>query len=242
MTPLFKIFIALTLFLSVNIEFSAQNRNVNNEKGNEITKTVKTEPYNIIQVSGPMDVYLAKGTEGNIEVTAQANVQDKIVVKSDGETLTISMVNNVTLRNFKKIKITIPFEDISEISMRGSGVVESNDVLEGNALSLNLLGSGSINVKVESNAMDAKVHGSGDIQVSGRAKDIDVKTTGSGNFSGKELIAENAQIYLSGSGDATVFAKSSLKARIQGSGTIYYLGNPSSNDVKVIGSGKVKPL
>jgi len=244
MTSLFRIFIALTVLLSGSIELSAHNQNGNYIKKyiNETTRTVNTKPYSIISVSGPMDVYLEKGNEGDITVTAEAAVQDKIVVDSDGDTLTISLVNNVSLHNAGKIKITVPFEDISEISLRGSGEVEGKDVIKTNTMSLNLLGSGNINVNVESNTLDAKLNGSGNIQVSGAAKDIDAKTTGSGNFIGKEFITENAQIYISGSGDSTIYAKTSLKARVKGSGGIYYLGNPGTNDVKVLGSGKVKPL
>ena len=244
MTPLIKIFIAFTLLLSGNNELVAQIQNNNSVQGNGnvITKTAKTLPYNSIVVSGAMEVYLEKGTEGNVSITAEDNVLERVVIESDGEKLTISMKNNTSIREAKKIKITVPVEDIAEISLNGSGTVKGKDILEGNSISLNLLGSGKIDIKVDATTVDAKLHGSGLIQASGAAKDIEVKTTGSGNFSGKELLAENAQIYISGSGDSSVYAKNSLKARIQGSGAIYYLGNPSSNDVKVIGSGKVKPL
>lgn len=243
MTLLFKVFIALSFLLSANTELSAHNQHGSYiEKNGETTKNVKTQPYNIISIAGPMEVYLEKGTEGNIQVTADASLQDQIVVESDGETLTISLKNNISMRNVGKIKIVVPFEDVSEISLKGSGSVESNDMLKGNAMSLYMLGSGKINVNVEANTLDAKLNGSGVIQISGAAKDMDVKTTGSGNFLGKELIAENVRVYISGSGDSTVYAKSSLKARVQGSGNVHYLGNPSANDVKVIGSGNVTPM
>ncbi len=80
------------------------------------------------------------------------------------------------------------------------------------------------------------------MQLSGKSTNVDVKTTGSGNFEGKELVSDNAQIYISGSGDSTIFVNNSLKARIQGSGSVLYAGKPSSNDVKVMGSGKVKSI
>ncbi|MCB0465219.1 MAG: DUF2807 domain-containing protein, partial [Aequorivita sp.] len=241
MATLTKISLALTLFIIGNLQITAQNRNNNSIEGSGyvITKTVNTQPYNSINISGSMDVFLEKGTEGNISITAEDNVQDRIVVESDGTTLTISMKNKTSLRNTKKIKITVPFEDISEISLHGSGNVEGRDILKCSSLAVNLPGSGQIKVAVESNSVDAQLNGSGDLTLSGKVTDVEVKTTGSGNFEGKELNSENAQIYISGSGDSTVYAKNSLKARIQGSGSIFCAGNPISNDVKVMGSGKV---
>ncbi len=244
MATLTKISLALTLLIIGNLEIIAQNRNNNSIEGsgNVITKTVNTQPYNTINVSGSMDVFLEKGTEGNISITAEDNVQDRIVVESDGTTLTISMKNNTSLRNTKKIKITVPFEDLSEISLRGSGNVEGKDMLKSNSITLNIQGSGEIKVSIEANSMDAQLNGSGDMTLSGKVTDVEVKTTGSGNFEGKELNSENAQIYISGSGDSSIYAKNSLKARIQGSGSIFCAGNPTSNDVKIMGSGKVKSI
>ena len=115
-------------------------------------------------------------------------------------------------------------------------------MLKSNSLALNIQGSGQIKVSVESNSLNAQLNGSGDMEVTGKVTDAEVKTTGSGNFEGKELTSENAQIYISGSGDSSIFAKNSLKARIQGSGSIFYAGNPTTNDVKVMGSGKVKSI
>lgn len=244
MTTLTKISFALTIFIIGNLQIIAQNSNNTSMEGsgNVITKTVKTQPYNSINVSGSMDVTLQKGTEGNISITAAENVQDKIVVESDGTTLTIKMKNNFSLQNTKKISITVPFEDISEISLSGSGNIEGKDMLKSSSLALNLQGSGEIKVSVEANTLDAQLNGAGDMKLSGKTTDVEVKTTGSGNFEGKELTSENAQIYISGSGDSTIFAKKSLKARIQGSGSIFCAGNPTTNDVKVMGSGKVKSI
>ena len=244
MTTLTKISFALILFLIGNFQINAQDRNNSSitGNGNVITKTVNTQPYNSINVSGSMNVILQKGAEGNISISAEENVQDKIVVESDGTTLTIKMKNNISLQNTKKISFLVPFEDISDISLLGSGYVEGKDIMKSNSLALSLQGSGAINVSVEANSVDAQLNGSGDMKIIGKTTDVEVKTTGSGNFEGKELNSENAQIYISGSGDSTIFAKNSLKARIQGSGSIFCAGNPTTNDVKVMGSGKVKSI
>lgn len=233
--------ISFSLMLAIIGTFSINAQNSIEGSGNTVTKTVNTQPYSSIDISGSMQVFLEKGGEGNITIAAEDNVMDRIIVESDGETLIISMKNNTSLRNTKKIKITVPFEEISEVTLKGSGNVEGRDILKSNSLALNIHGSGNIQASVEANSLDAQLNGSGDMQLSGNVTDVDVKTSGSGNFEGKELISENAQIYISGSGDTSISAETTLKARVHGSGSVMYSGNPSQ-DVKIMGSGKVKSL
>lgn len=244
MKPLIKLSIFLSFLVIGNTTTLAQNSRDNSitGSGNIITNTIKTQPYEILNISGPMEVTLEKGSEGNINVTAEDNVQDRIVIESDGKTLTISMKNNTSLRNTKKIKILVPVEEISAISLNGSGRVESKNMLKTPSLNLSISGSGDINADVAANILKVQLHGSGNIKLSGNAKDAEVKTTGSGNFEGKDLIAENAEVSISGSGDSTIHAKNTLNATILGSGSIFYMGNPDANKVKVRGSGKVRPL
>lgn len=234
----------ILLFIFTSLQLSAQ-RNKSTTilgSGNLITKTVNTKPYHIINVSGSMEVYLEKGAEGNITVTAEDNVQDRIIVESDGNTLTISMKNNTSLQNTKKIKITVPFESISEIFLRGSATVEGKDMLVGKSISLITKGSGDIKVSVKTDLLNAQLKGSGDTKISGTAKKANFNTTGSGNIKGKDLIADQAEIYISGSGNSSVFVNKSLLGNIKGSGNILYGGNPSINKVKVSGSGRVKSI
>lgn len=243
MTTCIKISIALTLFLLGTVSLSAQNNSGTIVgSGKIINKTVTTQAYNAIKVSGSMDVFLKKGKEGTIDIAAEDNVMDRVVVESDGETLIISMKNNTSLLNTKTIKITVPVEEISEITLRGSGDIESADLLKTDSMSLGISGSGEIDLLIEANTLEANIHGSGDMELSGKVADVLIESTGSGNFEGKKLVADNAEINISGSSDATIFANKILKVSIQGSGSVLYAGNPNTDAVKIRGSGKVKSL
>src|SRR5690606_11984202 len=141
-----------------------------------------TQSYDKINVSGSMDVYLEKGTEGNISVTAEDNVQDRIVVESDGETLNITMKNNTSLQNTKKIKIKVPFESISGIALRGSGDVEGKDQIKSKSLALSIQGSGEMELSIETESLSAEIRGSGDLELKGKATDVEVTIKGSADF------------------------------------------------------------
>jgi len=239
-----KIVLTLTMIVLGGTLSFAQNYNNTSIQGNGImtTRTAQTKGYDKIEVSGPISVTLVKGTEGTIEITAESNVQERVVTESDGTTLIISLKNNTSLLNTQKIKVKVPFKDLSAISLRGSGDVEGKDRVKASTLTLNLSGSGDIDLDIDADRLAAELSGSGEIELSGKVTNADIKSTGSGKFDCEKLVSDNAEITLSGSGDVKMVINKSLTGTIRGSGTIMYGGNPPTNKVDVRGSGKVKPF
>lgn len=239
-----KIVLTLSIVVLGGAMSFAQNYNNTSIEGNGIitTRTAETKPYNTIEVSGPIAVTLIKGTEGTIEITAESNVQERVVTESDGTTLIISLKNNTSLLNTQQIKVSVPYKDLSAISLRGSGSVKGADRIKASTLSLNLSGSGEMDLRIDADNLAAELSGSGEIELSGKVTNADLKSAGSGKFACEELVSENAIINISGSSDVKIVTNKSLKGGIRGSGTILYGGNPASNNVEVRGSGKVKPF
>ncbi len=213
-----------------------------NGNGNITTRDVKTGDYDVIKVAGFMDVHLEKGTEGNITVTTDSNLQEYIVVETDGDKLIIKTKKNSNLRTKHGVHIKVPFQDLSKIGLSGSGDIDTKDKIVADELDINVTGSGDIDLLIETNVLDSNVTGSGDIQLAGKANDIEVSVTGSGDFKGFDLESNNADASVSGSGDIKLNVKNSLRGRVSGSGDIRYTGNPSKSDTKVAGSGSIKSM
>ncbi len=243
-----KTFIKITgiclLLTLVSLSIQAQTFNNKSIEGNGImvTRSLKTSDYNSINVRGSMEVTLVKGQEGNISVEAEENVQDYVLIESNGGVLTVGFKNNTSLLNVKKIKVTIPFEDLSEINVSGSSTVVSQSVVDANKLIIGLKGSGNITLNVKATKLDIDLGGSGKIELMGSAKDFKIDSKGSGKLDAEYLLCENVDASISGSGRATVHAKNNLKTRIKGSGVVKYAGNPANKDVKAFGSGETVAL
>ncbi|MBZ0326680.1 MAG: DUF2807 domain-containing protein [Altibacter sp.] len=244
MNTLVKITLAISLTLLGHTELLAQwgsKKVVGN--GNVVTKTVNTSDYAGIQVVGSMDVHLQRGAEGTIAVTTDENLQEYIIVEvKENNMLVIRTEKNTSLKTKKGIHITVPYEDISEVSLVGSGDIDSKDTITASQLEVSLTGSGDMVLTVDAADINAKLTGSGDLDLSGKAANLEIKISGSGDYKGASLIADNVQAYVSGSGDAKVYAKKHIKARVNGSGDIRYAGNPEKSDTKVSGSGTIKSM
>ncbi len=244
MNTLFKYTFAITLSVLGFSEMTAQwgNKRVQGN-GNVVTKTVNTQDYDAVKVVGSMDVHLEKGTEGTITVKTDENLHEYLVIEvKENNALVIRTKKHTNLRTKKGIHITVPFRDISKLSLVGSGDIDSKDTIDGDELEVSVTGSGDIVLDVEANLIDAKITGSGDMELTGSTKDVEVKVSGSGDFKGSSLTSQNAQAYVSGSGDIRIAVKNSIKGRVNGSGDIRYSGNPERSDTKVSGSGTIKSM
>jgi len=229
--------IALTL-LSYNTSF-AQFKKVKGN-GNITTKTHTTSDYYKVAVVGSMDVILEKGTEGSIRVTTDENIHEYVTIASNKGVLKIKIKNYVIINTKKSIHITIPFTSLDNVSLDGSGSVLTNDQIKSDQFEAEISGSGEMNLDIDVNRVNAKVNGSASLKIIGTATDLEIKVIGSGDFDGGSLISQNVEANVTGSGEALVVAKSSIKARVYGSGDIKYLGNPSTIDNKVLGSGDIE--
>jgi hypothetical protein len=81
----------------------------------------------------------------------------------------------------------------------------------------------------------------GNIKIDGIAEEIDLRISGLGSFDGAELIGQNANVRISGAGDATLWVEHELTAEISGAGTVNYYGTPNVRQ-QISGVGTVKSL
>ncbi|MDD7886981.1 head GIN domain-containing protein [Flavivirga sp. 57AJ16] len=211
-------------------------------KGNgHVTSITRTTPeYDGIKCAGNMDFVIVNGTEGNIKIEGEENLLEYIITEVKNNTLIVKKRNGVNLRsrNNKTIKITIPFKDISKVSLSGSGDLWNEDAITATHLDVSLAGSGDVILHIKASSTKASLSGSGDLKLKGDTNNLVAKVAGSGDFHGFDLQANNTEVSVAGSGDAKVVSNETLKARVAGSGDIVYKGNPIV-DSKVAGSGSI---
>jgi hypothetical protein len=209
--------------------------------GNMTTETRTTGDYDAIKCAGSMDFVLVAGDEGKIKIEGEENLLKHVVTEIKNDKLIVKVEKGINLKPSwnKTIKVTIPFKDISAVSLAGSGDLWNEDKISSNNLNVSLAGSGDVTLNVEASSVKGSIAGSGDLTLKGSTNDLEAKVAGSGDFHGFELQANNTEVSIAGSGDAKVVSNKSLKARVAGSGDIQYKGNPDREDTKVSGSGSI---
>ena len=210
--------------------------------GNVTTITRTTSDYDGISCAGSFDYILVAGAEGKIMIEGEENLLEYIITEVKNGKLVVKTEKNVNLKpsGNKTIIVTIPFKNIDNVSLAGSGDLINKDTITANDLKVSLAGSGDISLIVETNTVNGSLAGSGDITLKGNTNNLEASIAGSGDIHAFDLQSNNTDVSISGSGDAEVVSKENLKARIAGSGDIEYRGNPKKEDSKVSGSGSIR--
>ncbi|MCY7421937.1 MAG: DUF2807 domain-containing protein [Chitinophagaceae bacterium] len=209
--------------------------------GNMVTETRNVSSADRLSVRGDFDVVLTKGETG-VKVSADENLMRYIRIEMDDNKLVIRSEDRINITSDNGITVNISTPEIKEANILGSGNITSNDkFVSGDKMSFKTTGSGNLTLAVNCPNITAGITGSGDMNLSGETRILKVSITGSGNFRGQDLKAEDADVKIAGSGNATVFADVNLKGGISGSGEIRYRGNATVSK-RISGSGSVSPI
>ena len=236
-----KLKLSIVLFL---FTFAINSQNWGNGervKGNGkiVTETRTTSEYGEISVGGSFDVVLVKGKEGSIKIEGEENIIPYIEVEVSNGNLQIKYKKNTNINTTKKLTITVPITNIDKISLGGSGNISNVGVIKTNDFTASLGGSGNIKLQIETNEMSVSIGGSGNIEISGKTTEFNCSVAGSGNVSAFSLNSDNTNATIAGSGSVKTTVNKKIKAKVVGSGNIYYKGNPAEKDVKSVGSGEI---
>lgn len=235
------IILGLSLLLSVTA--SAQWGKKIRGNGNMVTEERNVGSYDQISVSGWFDVELTSGPEGRLTLRGEENLLEYLETEVKNGNLKIKTRKGYNLQSSSwksgGILVTVPVEDVSAVSMSGSGDVRGKTKLVSDYMEVVMSGSGDMELEIESDQMDVTLSGSGDMDLAGSCGKLQVRVSGSGDVNAYDLGAREVDAVVSGSADIKVTATEALRARVSGSGDIHYRGNPEKVDSKTSGSGDV---
>ncbi|MEO5648414.1 MAG: head GIN domain-containing protein [Ginsengibacter sp.] len=189
--------------------------------GEIITETRNVANFYNVSVSGSSNVFITRGDNFEVKVKAYENIIPYLETKIQDGTLLIAFKDNSNVSNDNsEIFITMP--SLNSVATSGSGNITSAG---------EFLGSGNFK---------ASVSGLGNISLgSGTAGNFQINISGSGNVKSFGLKAQQTVVNIEGSGNAEVTVLQNLNATINGSGNVYYKGNPATVTSRVSGSGQV---
>ncbi len=232
---LLAIFFA-TVFASCFNDFS---RRIDGN-GNIITVTRNLSSFEKVSSSGSFNIEIINdSTVSKVEIEAESNIIDVLQTEVRGNELEIEFKDNVCITTHKTIRIKVFTKKLSGISLSGSGNINTQ-AFTGDDFDARLSGSGDFTFDFTGKSIDYSISGSGTMTAKGKVTTQEIKVSGSGEIDALDLESENADIDISGSGKAKIFATKTLKAEISGSGDVYYKGTPAIT-TSISGSGKLKP-
>lgn len=208
---------------------------------------VKTEQRNItsankIKLAGNFDIELVQSATVGLSIETDENLLSYIVTENKDGWLVISTKDNYNISTKNKLKITITTDLIEQINLAGNGnIIGKEKFSGGDKLKIAIAGNGDVNMNINAPKVEGEIVGNGNIILQGETKDATINIVGNGDYKGENLKAESAEVHITGSGSAKVFADVNLDIHIAGSGDVFYKGNPSITK-SITGSGSIKQI
>lgn len=213
-------------------------------RGNGVSATQERQVGSFTGVSGmgSMDIIVSKGPANTLKIEADENLLEFIETSNHNGTVEVHTREGYNLDPRSDIKVYATAPDFDYLNVSGSGKIKSNGkITSTNKLHTEVSGSGDIALDVDAPRVEAEIAGSGSVSMNGNTKDFAAHVSGSGDVRCFNLMAENTELDVAGSGNAEVFASKTLDVDIAGSGDVRYKGNPSVKQ-NTAGSGSVRKV
>lgn len=203
----------------------------------------KVEIYTSDNIVDLLDIYVKNG---KLNLGFKKNVKvsyNKLEIRVTSEDL-----NAVNVAGSGDFKFTNGLKtDQLKMNVAGSGDITASNIQCSQGFTANVAGSGDIeckqlkaadidisvagsgDLKIENalvTSVNASVAGSGTVKISGSADKANYSVAGSGDLYANDFKVQNISASVAGSGDIKCHAVEHLKARVSGSGTIGYKGDP----------------
>ncbi|MEO0582287.1 MAG: head GIN domain-containing protein [Bacteroidota bacterium] len=264
-----KISLILSACMLVALAMTTTSCNLFNEtictriEGDTEAQTLELDAITSLDVRDDAQVFLKEGPVQEVRVEAQQEILDNLNFRVENGELIVDVEGCFRGDYTFDVYVTLPSaQALEDLEVSGAGSLQTNtamtvsddvdfdisgsgsiDFTAANATSsveISNSGSGEANIEIGTNTMDIGISGSGRIMLIGASVDTEVSITGSGILQAYEFVTKNANVSVSGSGNAEMRVEGgALDVRISGSGTVRYKGQPGSIEESISGSGRL---
>lgn len=187
--------------------------------GVEGTEVRKLSGATQVILEGAGDVVLKQGDQESITITTDQNLLSYVDTEVEGTVLRLGFRRGMSYQSSLGIRMEVTLKDLRNVSLTGTG---------------NIRGTG---LQLES--LLVRLEGTGDVALGGTADSMEVRLSGTGSVRALGMSAARVDVDLAGVGNAEVWARESLVARLSGVGNILYGGQPGEVHAQVSGLGSI---
>ena len=201
-------FLTLGVFALLNAALFAQNT---------VTRTLPA--FDKLAISGGYEkVVLKAGDAESVTIEADGINPDNVITEVKGNTLGIRMKKGSYRSG--KIKISLTYRALQEVSNSGSSDIEAQSTIKGDRFEFNSSGSGDLTGAFDVKDLEINISGSSDMKLSGKADKQAIAISGSGDVDAQTLSGSEANVAISGSGDVSLHVNGPVQTAVSGSGKV----------------------
>ena len=207
-------------------------------EGPVVSETRVVGPVESVEVSGTINLVLTQGNQPELRVEGQRNVLNVLHTQMVGRQLTIDF-DRVRLGKHEPVKVYLTTPTLTSLGASGVAQVTSSSAWTGNQLRVETSGASNVTLTCQDmGSVFTTISGAGQVTLHGTADEQTVNLSGAGQLRAFDLTTQDADVTISGAGDASIRANKRLNAHISGGSKVRYKGQPQITS-QVSGAGKL---
>ncbi len=197
--------------------------------------------YNSLQVSDNFDVFVRfSDGEESIEIEANDNLQDKIIVSKEGNTLRIRLENNVSIRGNATLKAYITTSEISSFRTTGNSFVELENLLISDNLNLEATGNSRFSGNIDTERLTVDITGNSVVDVYGMATNVNARLQGNSLLKDYDLSTEDLILKMSGNSETFLTVSTTIDVEASGDSELNYRGDAEIVRQRLSGNSRIR--
>jgi hypothetical protein len=209
--------------------------------GKIASETRPVSDFNAVAIRYPADVVIRQGESESLTIEADDNLLPQLRTQVSSGRLIIDNSEqnwNKRVNATQPVRITLIVKDLGDLDLSGAGNVRIEGLHTAD-LKVWISGAGELSLTdIAVTTLFCNSSGAASITATGTADTLTLEISGAGKFLAPDLSTQNADVQISGVGDASVWAKSKLTVDISGAGSVRYYGSPQVTQ-RISGAGSV---
>lgn len=244
MKTFFKYVVPATFLVSLVVLLASfTNSRTERIRGNGQMKTESRTAGNFDKIStgGVYNIELQQGNTNSIQVEAEENLLPYIETRISGSELEVTTRNGVNIDPTKKIIVHVTIQQVKRLSASGACSYTGKGPIKSDNLKLVFSGATHADLELNAGELEVGMSGASRVDLKGSCDRVAYKASGAANIDALDFQTREAEIGISGSGEAKVAVEKKLNVNVSGVGKVRYKGNPTVNQ-SVSGMGNVRQI
>ncbi len=196
--------------------------------------------FNKLEVANEFQVFLTfSETKESIQVEANENLQDLIIIEKSGQTLEIKMKPNTNIKGNETIKIYITTKEIIDFKLAGEVEVSLMNDLVTNDLTIEMAGESEMKGQVAINNLITKMAGEAELDLKGQVANFDLKSAGDALIKDYDLVCEKLDAELAGETEVFLTVNQTIEVSAAGESVLHLKGDGEITNQFTVGEAKV---
>ncbi len=176
------------------------------------------QTFNTIDINGVFDVTIKKDKPIKIRITGPEDILPRIVTQVENQKLDIYANKSICTKFDIKIDIQLP--DIYKIILEGANRARISGINDPNLF--------------------LKVNGASEVLASGHTNTLTASVSGASSLDARNLNANIADVSITGSAEASIYATKKIDAGVSGAGSLICYGNPKMVSKNILEAGAME--